>query len=63
MKFREITKLIEQDGWYWKRSAGSHRIYKHPTKPGTVVVAYHGGKDVPEGTLKSILSQAGLDRQ
>jgi len=61
LKYREITKLIEQDGWYWKRSGGSHRIYKHPTKSGTVVIAYHGAKDVPEGTLKSILKQAGLE--
>lgn len=61
MKHRDIIKLIEQDGWYWKRTSGSHRIYKHPTKPGSVVVAYHGAKDVPEGTLKSILKQAGLE--
>jgi predicted RNA binding protein YcfA (HicA-like mRNA interferase family) len=61
MKFRDITKLVEQDGWFLKRISGSHRIYKHPTKPGTVVIAYHGAKDVPEGTLKSILKQAGLE--
>jgi predicted RNA binding protein YcfA (HicA-like mRNA interferase family) len=61
MKFRDIVKLIEQDGWYWKRTSGSHCIYKHPEKPGTVVIAYHGAKDVPDGTLKSILKQAGLE--
>jgi predicted RNA binding protein YcfA (HicA-like mRNA interferase family) len=63
MKFRDIVKQIEADGWFWKRTSGSHRIYKHPTKSGTVVVAYHGARDVPEGTLKSILKQAGLDNQ
>jgi predicted RNA binding protein YcfA (HicA-like mRNA interferase family) len=62
MKHRDVVKLIEQDGWFWKRTNGSHQIYKHPTKPGIVVVAYHGGKDVPEGTLKSILRQAGLEQ-
>jgi len=61
MKYREIVKLIEQDGWFCKRTSGSHQIYKHPKKPGIVVVAYHGKKDVPEGTLKSILRQAGLE--
>jgi len=61
VKYRDIVKLIEQDGWYWKRSSGSHRVYKHLAKPGTVVVAYHGAKDIPEGTLKSILKQAGLE--
>jgi predicted RNA binding protein YcfA (HicA-like mRNA interferase family) len=62
VKYRDVIKLIELDGWYWKRSKGSHNIYKHPTKPGTVVVAYHGAKDLPEGTVKSILKQAGLDK-
>jgi len=62
LKYREIVKRIEQDGWFWKRSSGSHHIYKHPSKPGTVVVAYHGAKDLPEGTVKSILRQAGLDK-
>ncbi len=61
MNYRELTRLIERDGWLWKRTSGSHRVYKHPTKPGTVVIAYHGSKDVPEGTLKSILRQAGLE--
>ena len=63
MKYREIITRIESDGWYWKRTSGSHRIYKHPTKTGTVVVAYHGAKDLPEGTVKSILRQAGLDKE
>jgi predicted RNA binding protein YcfA (HicA-like mRNA interferase family) len=62
LKYRDLIKHIEQDGWYWKRSSGSHNIYKHPTRPGTVVVAYHGAKDLPEGTVKSILRQAGLDK-
>jgi predicted RNA binding protein YcfA (HicA-like mRNA interferase family) len=46
---------------YWKRSSGSHHIYRHRTKPGIIVVAYHGTKDIPEGTVKSILKQAGLE--
>lgn len=61
MKCREIVECVEQDGWFWKRTSGSHRIYKHPTKPGTVIIAHHGAKDVPEGTLKSILRRAGLE--
>jgi predicted RNA binding protein YcfA (HicA-like mRNA interferase family) len=61
LKYREITKMIELDGWYWKRSSGSHQIYRHSTKPGIVVVAYHGTKEIPEGTVKSILKQAGLE--
>ena len=34
MKVRDIIKLLERDGWYLKATKGSHRQYKHPTKPG-----------------------------
>jgi len=61
VKHRDIIKIIENDGWYLKRTNGSHNIYKHPIKRGIVVVAYHGTKDIPEGTVKSILKQAGLE--
>ncbi|MFP4026040.1 MAG: type II toxin-antitoxin system HicA family toxin [Thiohalospira sp.] len=43
------------------RQKGSHKIYKHPIKPGIVVVPDHGGsKDLSLGTENSILKQAGL---
>ena len=59
MKFREIEKLILQDGWYFKTAKGSHYHYKHPTKPGKVTIPKHGG-DLDPKTVKSILEQAGL---
>ena len=61
MKYRDLIKSVEQDGWYWKRTKGSHKTYKHPIKPGSVTIAGQPGKDVPEGTRKSILKQAGLE--
>ena len=60
MKFRDVIKMIEQDGWRLVRTTGSHRQYKHPIKPGTVTVAGKPNLDVPPGTLNSILKQAGL---
>jgi len=41
VKVREAIKLIEKDGWYLARARGSHRHYKHPTKPGIVTIAGH----------------------
>ena len=38
MKYRDMIRLIEADGWVLARTNGSHRIYKHPTKPGIVPV-------------------------
>jgi predicted RNA binding protein YcfA (HicA-like mRNA interferase family) len=60
MKAREVIRLIEKDGWYLVPSKGGHRQYKHPTKAGRVTIPGNSGKDVPIGTLNSILKQAGL---
>ena len=62
VKFREVVKLLEADGWTLDRQVGSHRQYRHPTKPGTLTVAAHNlGKDVKRGTLVSIWKQAGFE--
>ncbi|HNG95534.1 MAG TPA: type II toxin-antitoxin system HicA family toxin, partial [Acidobacteriota bacterium] len=39
MKVKEIIKIIEADGWVLTKTEGSHRQFKHPTKPGKVTVA------------------------
>ena len=62
MKYREVIRLIENDGWFLVRTSGSHRIYHHPEKTGNVIVSVHNpGRDVATGTLKAILKQAGID--
>ncbi|MBA2694038.1 MAG: type II toxin-antitoxin system HicA family toxin [Rubrobacter sp.] len=62
MKVRDLVKLLEDDGWRLARAKGSHRQYKHPTKPGTVTVSGKPGVEMPRGTLGSALRQAGLKR-
>ena len=62
MKYRDVLKLLNDDGWRHIRTTGSHQHFKHPTKPGLVTVP-GGGKlshDIAPGTLRSILRQAGL---
>ncbi len=60
MKVREVIKLIKDDVWYLVTTEGSHRQFKHPTKPGRVTVSGHPSDDVHPKTLKSMLVQAGL---
>ncbi|MBC7818479.1 MAG: type II toxin-antitoxin system HicA family toxin [Planctomycetaceae bacterium] len=60
MKVREVIRLIEDDGWYHIATRGSHRQFKHPSKPGRVTVPGKPGDDLAPGTLNSILKQAGL---
>jgi predicted RNA binding protein YcfA (HicA-like mRNA interferase family) len=56
----DAIRLLEEDGWYLVAQKGSHRQYKHPTKPGRVTVAGHMKDDLAPGTLNSILKQADL---
>lgn len=60
MKVREIIRLIVDDGWRLDRTRGSHRQYKHQSKPGLVTVSGKPGDDLAPGTLNSILKQAQL---
>jgi predicted RNA binding protein YcfA (HicA-like mRNA interferase family) len=60
MKVRAVLRLLKEDGWVMERTKGSHRQFRHPTKPGTVTVAGEPSLDLPPGTLSSILKQAGL---
>jgi predicted RNA binding protein YcfA (HicA-like mRNA interferase family) len=57
---REVTRLIESDGWHLVATRGSHRQYKHPSKSGRVTVAGKSSDEIAPGTLNSILKQAGL---
>ena len=60
MKVREVIRLLEADGWYLAATRGGHRQFKHPTKAGRVTVAGKPSRDMPAGTLNSVLKQAGL---
>jgi len=62
MKYRDLVKLLREDGWQHIRTTGSHLHFNHPVKSGLVTVPA-GGKlahDIAPGTLRSILRQAGL---
>ena len=60
MKYRQVIKIIQDDGWYLDRMRGSHKQFKHPTKPGVVTVAGKPNEDIAKGTLNNILKQAAL---
>lgn len=61
MKVREIIKKLKADGWYETRMRGSHRVLKHPTKSGIVVVPGNYNHEVAIGTLKNIWKQAQIE--
>jgi predicted RNA binding protein YcfA (HicA-like mRNA interferase family) len=60
MKVKDVIKMLEAHGWQLTRTKGSHRQFKHPTKPSVVTVSGKPNVEVPPGTLNNILKQAGL---
>lgn len=60
MNSASVIKRLLAEGWYQAGGKGDHMKFKHPTKPGHVVVPYPR-KDMAIGTLRNIYRQAGWD--
>ncbi len=60
VKINKLIKLLGDDGLRLVRTRGSHHQFKHPSKPGTVIVAGKASVNVPPGTLNNVLKQASL---
>ncbi len=57
---REIIQLLERKGFTLKSVKGSHHKY---VKQDRIVIVPHPKKDLPGGTLRSVLRQAGLNNK
>lgn len=59
---KHLIKILENNGYFYKRAKGSHQLYYDPLNNRTVIVPVHGGKDMKKGTFLAILKQAGIDK-
>jgi len=61
---REIIRILKRHGFELSRTSGkgSHQVYRNEETGRVTVIAVHGGKDVPIGTLRSIIRASGIDR-
>ncbi len=57
-----LIKILESNGFYFKRTKGSHKIFYNPTTRKTAIVPVHGNKDIKKGTFFAILKQAGVNK-
>lgn len=59
----QIVRRLKQLGFEFDRqAAGSHEIWFNPETRRYTTIPNHPG-DMPEGTLRAILSQAGIDQE
>jgi predicted RNA binding protein YcfA (HicA-like mRNA interferase family) len=60
MKFSELVRLLEQNGFRLIREKGAVRYYAKTGHPRLIRVDFHGAKEVLTGTCHAILKAAGL---
>ncbi len=62
MKFSELVRLLEQNGFRLLKEKGSVRYYIKAGVDRLIRVDYHGAKEIPTGACNAILKAAGLKR-
>jgi predicted RNA binding protein YcfA (HicA-like mRNA interferase family) len=60
MTSTELIRELKDAGWVLDRIRGSHHVFKHPVRLGSVVVP-HPKKDLGKGLVRAIRKQAGLE--
>jgi predicted RNA binding protein YcfA (HicA-like mRNA interferase family) len=60
-RYRDVIKRIKARGFIFDRqAAGSHEIWFNEETDRYTTIPNHSG-DMPEGTLRAILKQAGIE--
>jgi len=60
---RDIVKALEKQGFKFVGQTGSHAKYRKAGKSTLTVIVPAGKKEIPIGTLRSILRQARMTRE
>ena len=60
MKFNELIRLLEKNGFRLVKEKGAIRYYSKPGHDKLIRVDYHGSKEIPTGTCQAIVKAAGI---
>ena len=60
MKFSELVRLLERNGFELVKEKGSIRYYAKSGVDKLIRIDYHGSREMPTGTCEAILKAAGL---
>ncbi|MDW8029206.1 MAG: type II toxin-antitoxin system HicA family toxin [Armatimonadota bacterium] len=58
---REVIRKLRALGYEGPFGGGKHLVMRHPVTGQKIRVPFHGGKDLPIGTLRAIIRAAGVD--
>ena len=60
MKWNELRKIAEDNGWTLYRNGANHDIYRHSGKNGILVIGRHGKEEIKNGTFNKLRKQIGF---
>ncbi|PSB04152.1 type II toxin-antitoxin system HicA family toxin [Merismopedia glauca] len=60
---KALCKIVERYGWELKRITGSHHIYAKENVEVILSIPVHSNRDLPKGTLRSIMKDAELTEE
>jgi predicted RNA binding protein YcfA (HicA-like mRNA interferase family) len=63
MKFSELVRILEKDGFHLIKEKGSIRYYSKLGNQKLIRVDFHGAKEVPKGTCHAILKAARIKQR
>ena len=63
MKFSELVRILEKNGFHLIKEKGSIRYYSKPGDQNLIRVDFHGAKEVPKGTCHAILKAARIKQR
>jgi len=59
----EVIAILRKHGFSLVSQKGSHQKWRNTESRKQVIVAVHKGKQLPEGTLKSIVKGSGIPEE
>ena len=59
----EVTRVLRRHGFSLVSQRGSHQKWRHIESRRQVIVPFHKGKQLPLGTLNSIIEGSGIPQE
>jgi predicted RNA binding protein YcfA (HicA-like mRNA interferase family) len=60
LKATEVINILQKHGFVFVSQRGSHQKWRNQNTGKQVIIPSHKGKELPLGTLRSIISGSGI---
>jgi predicted RNA binding protein YcfA (HicA-like mRNA interferase family) len=60
VKSEEVISILDRHGFELVSQRGSHQKWRNPDSGKMVIVPHHKGKQLPLGTMRSIIKGSGI---